>query len=108
MIKAKAPNKMAIIIVALLSISSMPFFLPKKVSAPPAMEPDKPALFPDCNKIYILSHEGRIIQFEATFSPPLLLHTEHIIAWATKDDNWPVRFPKKLHVSRTTNMPINE
>ncbi len=31
--------------------SSSPFFLPSNVSAPPAMEPDNPALFPDCNNI---------------------------------------------------------
>ena len=39
----------------LASISSMPFFLPKKVSAPPAMEPLRPALLLDCSKTLIIS-----------------------------------------------------
>ena len=39
-----APNTM----VALVNSSSMPFFLPpNNVSAPPAIDPDRPALFPD-------------------------------------------------------------
>jgi hypothetical protein len=44
--KAMAANA-----VYLLSMASMvlPLFLPKKVSAPPAMDPDSPADFPDCS-----------------------------------------------------------
>jgi len=39
-----APNTM----VALVNSSSMPFFLPpNSVSAPPAIDPERPALFPD-------------------------------------------------------------
>lgn len=44
---------------AFASWSSMPF-LPKKVSAPPAMEPDIPALRPDCNKIVAITPKQQI------------------------------------------------
>lgn len=38
--------------VSLLSIASivLPLFLPKKVSAPPAIEPERPACLPDCKR----------------------------------------------------------
>ncbi len=41
--------------VNLPSNSSIPFFFPKKVSAPPAIEPDKPSLFPDCINTVIIN-----------------------------------------------------
>jgi len=44
-------------VVYLFNIASivLPLFLPKKVSAPPAMEPDSPCDFPDCiNTITII------------------------------------------------------
>jgi hypothetical protein len=46
---------MATYTVILLKNSSRPFFLPKKVSAPPAIAPDSPALLPDCNRITAIS-----------------------------------------------------
>ena len=33
----------------------LPLFLPKNVSAPPAIEPDKPAVLPDCIKTIAIS-----------------------------------------------------
>lgn len=56
--KAMAANE-----VYLLSSASnvLPLFLPKKVSAPPAMEPDKPACLPDCNNtITIIDNANKI------------------------------------------------
>ena len=42
------PNSAPKTMVALAKSSSIPFFLPpKSVSAPPAIDPDRPALFPD-------------------------------------------------------------
>lgn len=35
--------------------SSIPFFLPNMVSAPPEIEPDKPALLPDCKRTVAIS-----------------------------------------------------
>jgi len=45
-------NAPAAILVAFCSVSIrvLALFLPKKVSAPPAIEPDRPALFPDWSK----------------------------------------------------------
>jgi len=47
----------AIIHVYLPSIASrvLPLYFPKNVSAPPAIEPESPALFPDCKSTTIIS-----------------------------------------------------
>lgn len=37
-----------------------PLFFPKKVSAPPAIEPDNPALFPDCNNTTAINDKQKI------------------------------------------------
>lgn len=56
--------------------SSMPF-LPKNVSAPPLMEPDKPALRPDCSKTVAITPRQQIICtmrkiVNSTRHPPLI------------------------------------
>ena len=49
--------------VYLLSKASMvlPLFFPKKVSAPPAIEPDNPAVFPDCSNTITIIDKANII-----------------------------------------------
>jgi hypothetical protein len=60
-------NPMAATAVYLLSSASMvlPLFLPKNVSAPPAIEPDSPACLPDCsNTITIIDIENNMCKIE--------------------------------------------
>jgi hypothetical protein len=56
-------NATAAMAVYLLSIASivLPLLFPKKDSAPPAMEPDKPADFPDCSNTIITIPNAIII-----------------------------------------------
>lgn len=56
LMNAKTKNKAAVMTVPLCNTRSIPraFCLPNNCSAPPDIAPDKPALFPDCNKIKII------------------------------------------------------
>lgn len=72
-----APNTM----VTFASISSRPFFFPpNNVSAPPAIDPDNPALFPDCrtttaiNAIAMIASKIINAVTKITAPPNLLVH----------------------------------
>lgn len=56
-------NTTAATVVHLLNKASivLPLFLPKKVSAPPAIEPDNPALFPDCKRTIAINETATMI-----------------------------------------------
>lgn len=56
-------NIIAAIEVYLLNNASrvLPLFFPKNVSAPPAMDPDKPADLPDCKRTMIMMDNENII-----------------------------------------------
>ena len=56
------PNEIAAITVSLESIPSQDFalFLPKNVSAPPAIEPDRQACFPDWRRTTAIMKTARM------------------------------------------------
>ena len=68
-------NSAAETVDTLLNIASYPllFFFPKSCSAPPPIDPDNPALFPDCNNILaiktILVTTSKIINTNITYLP---------------------------------------
>jgi len=63
-------------LVVLLKNSSIPFFLPKKVSAPPAIDPDRPAEVPDCSNTVAIIAKAittcTIVKAKSKISPPKL------------------------------------
>lgn len=60
---AVTTNAIATTDVHLPNIASivLDLFLPKNVSAPPAIVPDKPAVFPDCSRTTAISITEKII-----------------------------------------------
>lgn len=75
-LSAVAPNNAATTIVTFPSNSSRPFFFPNSVSAPPAIEPERPALLPDCRTTAAIRTIERttwraVTAIFTAYSPPL-------------------------------------